>query len=537
MASKIAGFVLTKGATDYLPEVNKNLNVKTIKGEWGNLYLYSTDSDIVPVREGVWSLGFPAHQNLLHHNLLLSVEKDSVLVENDWIGGIPVYFNQKKKIVSTYPEVCQGKNPRFDDEGMYLFMKYGFSAFGTTPFEDVSTLRYYSALRFEADKIVVTEKEDPALSVDLSRPAGEDEIWELIREDISHVMNETSGVVVSPLSGGLDSRIINALIPEEHKSRVRTFSYGISPVQKRSFEPRIANEISEKLGLKWEQIFLKDAFRYMDQWHDLFGFGMHLHGMMHIEFYKKILGKIDLNEPPLMFSGISGSAFQGGHPPKGYVTKPSDLYDLALTHGLNSNSWLPYRETEAETRFFEQNKALLAELKWYPVLTMRIKMNLLHYLYKLPDNMGISSTSPYHNFEIASKMLSLPDHRRNNRQWVNDFFKEKGLYIGNRTLYGDTRNTINRQLFLNHHFDPVDEKLLTDSPVPKQIIRRVNRKLKNIGTFRERLNAFFTTQRVIKEILKMTGIKNILNNNLSAYLLIKAVEKSVRKYSNTDQKL
>jgi len=530
MASKITGFVLTKGTTDYLPDVNKNLNVKVIRGEWGNLYLYSADADMIPVREGVWSLGFPAHQNLLHHNLLLTIEKDGVVVENDWIGGIPVYFNQKHKIVSTFPEVCLGKNPLFDDEGMYLFMKYGFSAFGTTPFRDVSTLRYYSALRFKADKLVVTEKEDPALSVDLSRPAGEEEIWSLIREDISQVINETSGIVVSPLSGGLDSRIINSLIPEEHKSRVHTFSYGISPDQGKSFESRIAQEIAKKLGLKWEQIYLKDAFRYMDQWHDLFGFGMHLHGMMHIEFYKKILSKFDPKESLLMFSGISGSAFQGGHPPNGYVTKPSDLYGLALTHGLNSNSWLPYRETEAETRFFKQNKDLLSDLKWYPVLTMRIKMNLLHYLYKLPDNMGISSTSPYHNFEIACKMLSLPEYRRHNRQWVNDFFKKENLYIGNRSFYGDTRNTINRQLFLNHQFNPIDETLLSDSPVPNQIIRRVNGKLKNIGTFRERLNAFFTTQRVIKEILKVAGVKNILNNNLSAYLLIKAVEKSVRKH-------
>ncbi|MFW5757852.1 MAG: asparagine synthase-related protein, partial [Bacteroidota bacterium] len=416
-------------------------------------------------------------------------------------------------------------------EGMYLFMKYGFSAFGRTPFESLSVLRYFSALRFKAGNMVVTEKEDPALSIDLSKPAGEDEIWELIREDITQVLDQTTGVVVSPLSGGLDSRIINAMIPEDHKSRVRTFSYGISPNQAKSFESRIASNIAKKLELSWEQIFLKDAFHYMDHWHDLFGCGIHLHGMYDLEFFKKILEKIDLVEPPLMFSGNSGSAFQGGHPPKGYVNKPSGLYDLALTHGLNSYSWLDYRETEAETRFFEQNRALLSDLRWYPVITMRIKMNLLHYLYKLPDNMGISSSSPYHSFEIATKMLSLPDHRRHNRKWVNDFLKKEGLYIGNRSLFGDTRNTLNRQLFLNHKFEPVDDNILKEAPIPNYIIRRVNGKLKSIGTFREQLNSFFTSKRIVKELLKIIGIKNILNNNLFPYLVIKAVEKSVRKHS------
>ncbi|PWD99564.1 asparagine synthase-related protein [Marinilabilia rubra] len=530
MTSKIAGFVLSQSPLKYLPKLNPDLSVKTISGKWGYLYLYSMDKNIAPIEPGVWSLGFPPHKSLLHHNLLLTIEHDNVLIDNDWIGGIPVYFNSEEKIISTFPEVCIGNSPRFDDEGVYLFMKYGFSAFGKTPFADVSMMRYYSSIKFSEEGLTCREKEDPALSVDLSVPAKENEIWDLLEKDIINVLDQTSGTVVSPLSGGFDSRIINALIPCHYKSRVRTYSYGISPDQRKSFESRIAKNIAERLNLKWDQIFLKDAYKYMDLWHDAFGFGTHLHGMMHIEFYQKILQEIDLADSPLLLSGISGSAFQGGHPPEKSVTSPSDLYGLALTHGINSYHWMEYRETEAEARFFEQNKPLFSNLKWYPILTMRIKMSLLHYLYKLPAVMGISSTSPYHNFDIVTKMLSLPGERRDQRKWVNDFFKKKDLYVGNRSLYGDTRNTLNRQLFSNFKFEPLNENLLKSSPIPDELVKQVNRNLNNVGSFAEKANAFFTSQRVVKELLKPLGIKNRLNTYLPSYLAFKALEETLRKH-------
>jgi len=530
MQSKIAGFILSARPLNYMPVVNRALKTKTITGKWGYLTLYSAEDEVLPVSENVWSLGFPAHQSLLKHNLLLTVEDDQVIVENDWIGGIPVYFNRTDRIISTFPEVCPGKDPQIDEEGLYLFLKYGFSALGTTPFANVATLRYYSALHFGAGKLEVKEKEDPALSVDLSQPADEEEIWNLLHRDIENVLDNTSGVVVSPLSGGYDSRIINALVPERHKSRIKTYSYGLSPNQTKSFEARIAHKVADKLGLEWEQIILDNAFNFIEEWHDLFGFGTHLHGMMHIEFYQKILNKLDTGPTPFMFSGISGSAFQGGHPPAGHVSSPKEIYNLALTHGLNCSAFLPAKITQAETKFFEQNRELLSNLKWYPVLTMRIKMNLLHYLYKLPAVMGISSTSPYHNFEIATKMLSLPEERRKNRLWVGDYFRKQDLVFKNRSRHGDTRNTLNRHLFLNHTFEPLRKGFLKETPISDKTINLINKELSKIGEPGDSIRTWLTTTRVVKEVLKRAGIKDRLYTYMPAYQTLKSFEKTLKKH-------
>ncbi|MCA1745406.1 MAG: hypothetical protein LC643_06865 [Bacteroidales bacterium] len=529
MTSKISGFILSKKVIDYMPRINPHLKTKVIKGAWGVLVLYSAEEDFAPIDSGVWSLGFPAHPDLLKHNLLISVKEDGVLVENDWIGGIPVYYNPDDRIVSTYANVCLRDDKSFDEEGLYLYLKYGFSVMGVTPFRKVKSLRYYSSLRFSKNAIIVDEKEEPALSVDLSKPADEEEIRDLLREDIARLFDKTTGSVVCPLSGGLDSRVLCSLIPEKQRHRVNTYTFGISPRQEKSFESQIAKSVSKQLNLRWKHIPLKNAYRSTDEWHDLFGFGTHLHGMNHIEFLEKIQTDTPDDKHPILLSGLSGGAFSGGYLSGIKVENPNQLYDLALTHGLNCKSFLPYRETEAETRFFEQNKALLSDQRWYSVVSMRLKMNLLHYLYKLPDHMGMSSTSPYHNFEIVCKMLSLPPGRQKDRLWVRDYFKKIGLHYPVRNFYGDTRNTLNRQLFSASGFVGLNPQIWLNSPMQPVQIDQVNQFLQSYSSPIEVAKHFLTTQRVVKELVKIIGLKNNFNINLSAYQTLKSVEMSLLK--------
>jgi hypothetical protein len=524
MTNKISGFILSKEKINYVPKINPHLVTKEIRGDWGVLILYSTNEDIQPLSPGVWSLGFPPNSDLLKHNLLISVSDDGVVVENDWIGGIPVYYNVDDKIISTYSNVCLKDDKSFDDEGLYLFLKYGFSVMGLTPFRKVKSLRYYSSIHFSKKTIDIVEKKDPALSVDLSKPANESDIWEMIREDLGRLFDETTEPVICPLSGGLDSRILCSFIPDKQKDRVKTYTFGISPKQEKSFESKIAKSVSQKLNLQWKQIPLKDAYQYTDEWHDLFGFGIHLHGMNHIEFLKKILSDNPEAKNFILLSGISGGTFCGGYLPSIKVSKPSELFQLALTHNLNCSSLLPHRETDAETKFFEQNKTLLSDLRWYPVVSMRLKMNILHYLYKLPDHLGISATSPYHNFDIVCKMLSLPPERLHNRFWVKEYFKKTGLHYRSRSVFGDTRNTLNRQLFSASNYVDLNPQLWQNTPIKPAQIDQVNQFLKNYSSPIELIKHFLTTQRIVKEVVKVFGLKNKFNSNLSIYQTLKCIE-------------
>jgi hypothetical protein len=529
MTSKISGFILSRKPIDFIPKINPQLKTKVITGDWGRLVLYSSDDCFSTISPDVWSLGYPPCADLLKHNLLISVKDDDVVIENDWIAGIPVYFNEDDGIVSNYANVCLREDKTLDEEGLYLFLKYGFSVMGVTPFKKVKSLRYYSCVNYSKNSMSIVEKEDPAFSVDLSKPADEDEIRELIKEDMAHLFAKTTQTVVCPLSGGLDSRVLCSLIPDNYKDRVRTYTFGISPRQENSFESKIAKSVSEKLNLRWKQIFLRNAYHSTDQWHDLFGFGTHLHGMNHIEFLRNILDDIPDEKHPVLLSGLSGGAFSGGYLPKSKVSAPNQVYHLALTHGLNCSSLLPYRETNAERKFYEQNKPLLSDPRWHSVVSMRLKMNLLHYLFKLPDHVGMSSASPYHNFDIVCQMLSLPSDRLKDRLWVKEYFKKTGLHYRARNFYGDTRNTLNRQLFSACKFENLNPRLWQNSPIHPAQIEQLNRFFKTYSSPLEKTRHFLTSQRFVKEAVKIVGLKSKFNTNLANYQTLKSIEMSLLK--------
>lgn len=530
MTSKISGFVLSKEAVDYVPKINPHLNTKVIQGDWGVLTLFSAGEDIKPISPGVWSLGFPPQTDLLKHNLLITVKQDGVSIENDWIGSIPVYYNADDQVVSTYSKVCLKDDRTFDEEGLYLFLKYGFSVMGVTPFRKVRTLRYFSSLQFSSSSIKVLEKEDPALSVDLSKPSDEYEITELIRQDMGRLLDDTTQNIVCPLSGGLDSRYLCSLISDEQKDRVSTYTFGLSNRQEKSFEAQIARSVATRTGLRWKHIPLKNAYQHTIEWHDLFGFGIHLHGMNHIEFLKNILAEGQQDGSSMLLSGITGDHFTGDRLTGLKVNAPDQLFQLAYTHGLNCSSLLPYQETEAENKFFEQNRKLLTDGRWNPVVGVRLKMGILHYLSMLPDNMGMSSVSPFNNFEIVCKMRSLPPARLHDRLWVNDYFKKAGLHYRTRNFYGDTRNTLNRQLFSASKFHDLDPHFWQNTPIQPVQVEQVNHFFRNYSTPIERFKYFLSTQRVVKEAVKMVGLKNQFNSNLSIYQTLKSVEMSTLKY-------
>lgn len=531
MNAKITGFILSSTPLKYLPQINPGLYTTTITGKWGYLVLYGTSEDMCPVKKGVWSLGFPAGGSLLEHNLIISLLEDKVNIENDWLGSVPVYFNREERIVSTYPEVCLKENVELDDEGLFLFFKYGFSVFGRTPFASVRSLRYYSSLIFSDEGLSVDEKPDPLKTEGIPDNADEDAILNELGECINQTIEKVNGSVVSPLSGGLDSRLINSLIEEKYKPLVHTYSYGFSKRQEKNFESVIGRETAFRLGLKWAHIPLRSAYQKIDQWHDLFGYAAHLHGMYHIEFYQRIIEQLAPEKPGMMFSGIGGSVFEGDHLADIEINTAKDLYHLSFNHGLSCGDYLVDEETETEKTFFEKNKSLLQDQRFVSVFMMRMKLPLLSYLISVPAALGIPSAAPFLNFKIASSMLALPAERRRGRLWLKEFFATRDLNFERRSRYGDTRNTLNYFFFKNHTFCPLSGESW-QSFVPLSAIHKINDRLQHTGNLFNNIRFFLTTQRIVKELLRWVGIVNLFNKDFNCWATLKAVEMSILKRRN-----
>ena len=287
--TKVIGFLITK--ENKQPEVDFfGVGIKSITMQHNDYYIYLWGiGDIENYKiNNKYSLSFPLKDTLFDRNILISFNGGKIIIENDWLGSIPIFYNPKDNIVSTLSNFCL-KDKTIHSEGLSNFCEFGYSVFEQTMFEDVKFVRYYSKLII-SDDIAIEYKKDPVLDKSfLEKISDEKEVITLMQDYISDIESKIDGDIVLPTSGGYDSRMLNYLVKD--KSRIQSFTYGISADQSKSSEVVHAKKISDIYNTKWEQIELTEFHKYIEEWAKVYGFSSHLHGMYHIEFYSNILKK------------------------------------------------------------------------------------------------------------------------------------------------------------------------------------------------------------------------------------------------------
>jgi asparagine synthetase B (glutamine-hydrolysing) len=267
MITKIIGFLISK--EDVKPEVDffdVGIKIICIKHAGYNIYLWGMGNLKEYKIHDQYSLSFPLHDNLLDRNILISFEGESILVENDWLGSIPVFYNTKEQIISTLSNLCL-KDKTIDNEGLSNFCEFGYSVFEQTVFRDVKFMRYYSKLII-SNFVDIEYKSDPVLDeCFLTNTSNEESVIAKLQEYISKIESNTEGKIILPTSGGYDSRILNYFIKD--KSRIKSFTYGISQDQSVSTEVAHAKRISEIYNTSWEQVKLDKFHQHIDKssWH------------------------------------------------------------------------------------------------------------------------------------------------------------------------------------------------------------------------------------------------------------------------------
>jgi hypothetical protein len=525
--NKIVGFLITtKNLENFNPDVF-NVGLKTINLKYNdyNIYLWGIgDIEKCKIRNK-YTLSFPLHDNLLDRNILIYFEDNNIIVENDWLGSIPIFYNKKEKIVSTISNLCL-MDKDIDNEGLMYFANYGYSAFETTIFKEVNFLRYFSKLIINKDGIRVIYKDDPVLDkYFFDETTTTDEVIHSIQNYITSVEEKTKGEIIIPTSGGYDSRLLNFLVGD--KTRIYSFTYGISKEQYESYEVVYAKKLSQILGTNWKQVELDNFTSYIDDWFKIYGFSTHLHGMYHIEFYKKILGENNFSSP-ILLSGIVGDAWAGSIKHKPILTE-DDLVNLAYTHGLSLDlRYLVFKKDKPVKRkeFFEFIKPYLNNNKIKTVMTIRTKIVLLSYLLQIPEYLGIPAWTPFLSFNIVKKMLNLPNDIWQNRIWQKNFFRERGLNLEEMKLKVDKRNSLDYSVAIKSSFDPIDVNLMSKYFYYERLID-INRILKERNFFETIVdNLLFIPK--IRGILRIIGFDNTLLRALYDYYIIKAVEKGLK---------
>jgi len=525
--TKIIGFLITKGKKDINIDFF-NVGIQPIELTHLNysIYLWGIgDIENYKIYEK-YSLSFPLHVNLLDRNVLISFENEKILLENDWLGAIPVFYNTSEQIVSTISNFCI-RNKTIHNEGLANFCEFGYSVFEQTIFEDVKFMRYYSKLIISDTDIHIEYKNDPVLEKRIfDTETTTVEVIQKMQEYVANIENNSTGEIVLPTSGGYDSRILNYLVKD--KNRIRSFTYGISADQSKSSEVVHAKKISEIYNTQWEQIELKEFHNYIDNWFSIYGISTHLHGMYHIEFYSKILDKHKFKNPTFL-SGIIGDAWAELGKFKN-IHNYQDIINLGYTHGMNID--LKYLQTNSanaiKEKAFLENKEHLQNDKIKSIFAMRTKLILISYLTQIPEYFGMLVWTPFLNFEIVKATLNLPDEKRKNRIWERDFFSSVSLNLEDMSLSCVRSNCLDYETLKNAKLEYVNVDLMKQYFKEEKIIE-INKMIqyKNQNELIKKVKNYLFSLLKIGGVLRLIGIKNQELGNLYEYYFIKAVEKGL----------
>jgi hypothetical protein len=378
--------------------------------------------------------------------------------ETDWLASRPIFYNTKTlKVSSNINDVIDFDNIELHPDGFNNYLDFGYSVFEQTPLKNVKFMRWSSILRIYDDNTYEIEYLPDPADEWFGKTTNENDVIELIRGKIENWVKSINGEIVLPLSGGFDSRLLASMIKDTGGGGgIHCFTYGLSPEQSKSFEVLNAKKIADILGLNWQQIELGNFHQYFDYWDAVFGVSTHSHGMYHVEFYTEML-KTYKGEKNFL-SGIIGDLWAGSVE-KRSIKAAEDVIKLGYSHGLNYSSEysLLTKDNSLLQSFYDKNYKKLQE-RFYQIITLvRLKIILLSYLVRIPASFGFSVYAPFLDIEIALSMVCLPEARRKNRQWQQDYFKKIGLDIQSN-LEASYKNTLDLYGSYKVKPDPLDYK-------------------------------------------------------------------------------
>jgi hypothetical protein len=392
------------------------------------------------------------------------------LISNDWCGTSPVFYDEQSfEIIGSHLKLARPKP--IDKTGLYLYLSAGYCIYGKTPYQGISYLRPNQSIKNKE----ITDVNLNFLSKLANRPnVPPENAIELIQEWVKQFEESTSGKIVVPLSGGIDSRLLISFIKD--KSRIEAFTYGQSLNQAVSNEVKKAKSLSRKLDFAWSHIELQGYSNYTESWLNKWGASTHAHGMYQMQFYSKISERVPAGSSVL--SGIIGDALAGSLRDN-RIELPIDILKLALSHGMDAKLLTDSCFTKAEksdvhdflSDEFAQYKAILGNKRALDLLTIQNKNMLLRYLVEVPTWYGLKCASPFLDENIGINMLCIDDNLRLNRKWQKNYLENIGLsdsYLGKPGSFYNTLNfseinsgNVNLNLLTTLIYIPKIDKVLT----------------------------------------------------------------------------
>jgi asparagine synthase (glutamine-hydrolysing) len=199
------------------------------------------------------------------------LDEDDALLAVDRVRSIPLFYghNDNCIYISDDPHWIQEQVDihDLDDLAKNEFLMTGYVTGDRTLSPAVKQVPAGEAVRLSLDGVgnicverYPYQKYIPRYRTDISLDDALCELDKVLTSAFTRLINEADGrMIVVPLSGGYDSRLIVLMLKRLGYDNVITFSYG----RKDNQESNFSKELAESLGFHWEFIEYTN-----DKWHD-----------------------------------------------------------------------------------------------------------------------------------------------------------------------------------------------------------------------------------------------------------------------------
>ena len=153
------------------------------------------------------------------------------------------------------------------------------------------------------------------------------------------------------------------------------------------------------------------------------------------------------------------------------IESPEDLTALSLNHGMCADSKQCCKREISEPKiiYWEENREKLRDPKFRIIETMRHKQMLFTYLERVPKQFGFEPFFPFKDMELAAAMLNLPQKRRRDRVWQQDFFRRNNIMMEDSCRVRRLPNDLSIRALDIVCPPPLDVKVLSEVVRPEYV--------------------------------------------------------------------
>lgn len=303
----------------------------------------------------------------LNGNFAIAIETPQyIFCAVDRVRSIPLFYSvmEGMALFSDDANYLRDRlNPPFNEKNCAEFLVTGYVTGPDTLFDGISQL--------QAGEYLVYDKRDSSLITHFYHrfwhgnyfSDSEKELLDRLDNVFVHVfqrlITSTKGLkIVVPLSGGLDSRIIVAMLKRLGVEDVICFSYG----RKGNYEAKISKQVAEALGYRWYFVEYTNEKWYAcartDDMNAFYSYAGNLVSIPNIQDFLAIkelkeIGKIPENA--VFVPGHTGDMISGGHIPLDYDQPQPYTFEKFLEDTLKKHYSL-WKWDEAELGPFFKDK-------------------------------------------------------------------------------------------------------------------------------------------------------------------------------------